>query len=63
MLGISKRRFWTCLAVLTSGTFFLGDCDPTLVQTLEDGLITTSSSLVTAWVDAFLQLATEAATV
>ncbi|MBN2445724.1 MAG: hypothetical protein JXO22_03310 [Phycisphaerae bacterium] len=61
MLGISKKRFWSCIAVLAGSTFFLGDCDPTLAQTLEDGLITTASSLVTSWVDAFLQLATEAA--
>jgi len=49
------------VALLTAGaTFFLGGCDPQLRATVEDGIISVSTSLLSSLLQAFIQLAQEA---
>lgn len=48
------------LALLGSGLIF-GSCDPTLRATAEDGIINVSSGLLGAYLQAFVQVALEAA--
>lgn len=64
MTSQRMQRFWRRVAFLTVGTtLFLGDCDPTLRATVEDGIIGTSSALIGSLVRAFINVALEAATV
>jgi hypothetical protein len=61
MRRLYDRVPWRRLALLTlSGTFFLGGCDPELRATVENGIINLSTSLLTAFLQAFIQLASEA---
>lgn len=56
----SVRRLWWRLATLAAGSvFFLGGCDPTLRSTVEDGIITLSSSFVGALIRAAINVAAE----
>ncbi|MCG3125953.1 MAG: hypothetical protein CHACPFDD_00781 [Phycisphaerae bacterium] len=48
------------LAVLGSG-FIFGSCDPTLRATTEQGIIDVSTGLIGAYLQAFIQVALEAA--
>lgn len=57
------RRLWTRLAYLAfGGTLLLGDCDPTIQATVEQGIIDTTSALLGSTVRAFINVALEAAT-
>ncbi len=49
-------------AMLSGGLFILGGCDPTLQATVENGIITTSNSLLASLFQAVLQVAAEAGT-
>lgn len=52
---------WRRVALLTGGaTFFLGGCDPQIRATVEDGIISVSTSLLSSLLQAFIQLAQEA---
>ncbi len=52
---------WRRFALLTAGaTFLLGGCNPQLRGTVEDGIISMSTSLLASLLQAFLQLAQEA---
>jgi hypothetical protein len=53
------QRF--ALAVLGT-TFFLSGCDPTISSTVENGIITASNSLLTAWLQALITVIQQAAT-
>ena len=56
-----NRIPWRRLALLTVGaTFFMSGCDPQLRTTVEDGIITVSTSLLGSLLQAFIQLAGEA---
>lgn len=45
------------LAVLAMGsTLFLGDCDPTVRSTVEDGIISSSTSLFGSFLQAYIQV-------
>ena len=55
------RTYWWKISALAAGmTFFLGGCDPQLRATIEDGIITTSTSLFASVMQALIQLAAEA---
>lgn len=57
------QRTWLRLAVLASGTtFFLEGCDTSTRAAVEDGIITSSSSLLGAFMRAVIELAEEAGT-
>ena len=61
------RRFWKHaawrLVVVTSGTvFFMQGCDAQTRATVEDGIITSSSSLLGAVMQAFIAVTQQAAT-
>lgn len=59
MRSLWRRTNWR-FAVLASGSlFFMGSCDPTVRTTVENGLITTSTSLFGAILRAMLELAAE----
>ncbi|MFQ5806689.1 MAG: hypothetical protein ACE5I3_09585 [Phycisphaerae bacterium] len=52
---------WRRLALLAAGaTFFLSGCDPQIRATVENGIITASTSLLGALLQAFIQLGQEA---
>jgi hypothetical protein len=52
---------WRRLAWLTVGTtFILSGCNPELRATVEDGIISMSTSLLSSLLQAFIQLAQEA---
>ncbi len=56
------RGWWIKLAMLTTGTTrFLDGCDPSVKATIENGVITTTNSFITALFQALIQLGTEAA--
>lgn len=59
-IGLRQVSFRTIL-VLTAALTFLGGCDEQTKQAFEDGVINASTSLVGAFLQAFMQLATEAA--
>lgn len=54
-----KARCWSTRTALMSPLLILGGCDPTIRATVENGIITMSSSFMTALVQAILQLAQE----
>jgi hypothetical protein len=55
------RIIWRRLALVTLGaTFLLSGCDPQLRSTVEDGIITVSTSLLGSLLQAIIQLASEA---
>jgi len=57
-----RRAGWRWLAAAASGTLlFLQGCDPTLRGTVEDGIINVSTSLLTAFMRAALEVGQEAA--
>lgn len=47
------------IALPAGGLFLLGGCDPTLQQTVENGIITVSNSLLASLLQAVLQVITE----
>jgi hypothetical protein len=49
-------RWWAALAA--GGMFFLGDCDPAIQQTVEDGVISSSTALITAFFQGLVEAAT-----
>lgn len=52
---------WRRLALLAAGTtLFLSGCDPQLRTTVEDGIISVSTSLLSSLLQAFIQLGQEA---
>lgn len=56
-----RRQLWIRLAVLTGGLLpLLGDCDPQIQQTVEDGVINVSTGVLGAFFQAIINLATEA---
>jgi hypothetical protein len=61
-MRMSQHRIpWRRVALLAAGaTFFLGGCNPELRATVEDGIISMSTSLLSSLLQAFLQLAQEA---
>ncbi len=57
------RALATRWAILASGTtLILGDCDPTIQATVEDGIIDTTSALIGSFFQAILQVGLNAAT-
>jgi hypothetical protein len=58
---MTRIRWWTFLT-LAGGMFFLNGCDPTLQSTIEDGIITTSSSFIGSLFRALIELASETTT-
>ncbi len=56
-----NNAFWRTMITLTGSVMFLQGCDPTLRATVEDGLITTSTSLFGAFMRAFINVASESA--
>lgn len=56
----ARGRQWRLAAALAAGLAFLSGCDPTLQATIEDGIITASSSFVGALIRALIELASEA---
>ena len=58
-----QRTPWRRLALLTAGTtFFLSGCDPQMRSTVENGIITLSTSLLGSLMRAFLELGQETST-
>ncbi len=54
-------RIWRRIAALACGSaFFLDGCDENISSTVEDGLITTSTSLFASFLSALVDLAEEA---
>jgi hypothetical protein len=52
---------WLRLATLGTGTaLFLNGCDPSVKETIEDGVITLANSFLTALLQAIVQLGAEA---
>ena len=61
MLTIRYRFPWQRAALLTAGaTFFLGGCDPQLRATIENGIISASTSFFASLLQALIELAAEA---
>jgi hypothetical protein len=61
MRSTRQRLPWHRLALLAAGaTFFLSGCDPQIRSTVENGIITLSTSLLSSVLQAFIQLAQEA---
>jgi hypothetical protein len=61
-----NKRLWharwiRAILVLGGGAFILGGCDPTIQATVENGIITTTNSLLASLLQAALQVATEPA--
>ena len=46
MMRRRATKFWLWVATLTGGVCLLGDCDPTLQATVEDGIITHQHGVV-----------------
>lgn len=55
-------RWWRLGALLGGGTYFLESCDPTLRATVEDGLISVSTSLFGSFLRAAIELGQEGST-
>lgn len=53
-------RLMRWVVALTGMTFILGGCDPTIQTTVENGIISASNSLFTAFLQAAVQVVTEA---
>ena len=61
MRNTKIRMPWRRLALLAAGgTFFMSGCDPTLVSTVEDGLISLSTSLLGSLLTVLVDLLGEA---
>jgi hypothetical protein len=61
MRSFPHRTPWPRLALLAAGTtFILSGCDPQLRATVENGIITLSTSLLTSVMTALIGLAQEA---
>ena len=58
--GPNRSRWGILTAALLAGVFFLTGCDEQTRAALEDGVIDLSSGLVTAFLQAVIQLAGEA---
>ena len=58
---LGRRQWWLVAAVVASLAFTTG-CDPTLKATVEDGIISLSTSFFSAFLQALLQLGEEAQT-
>jgi hypothetical protein len=54
-----RKLWWRAGALMAGSAFFLEGCDPTLRATTEDGIISLSSSLVTAVIRAIINVAEE----
>lgn len=61
MRKTNLRMLWWRISLLAAGsTFLLGGCDPQLRATVENGIITSSTSLLASVLQAIVQLAAEA---
>lgn len=61
MRKINQRVLWRRIVMLAAGSaLFLGGCDPQLRATIENGIISTSTSLLASVMQALIQLAAEA---
>lgn len=54
-----QARWVRAIVALSGGAFILGGCDPTIQATVENGIITTTNSLLASLLQAVLQVATE----
>ncbi|TWT46189.1 hypothetical protein RAS1_26370 [Phycisphaerae bacterium RAS1] len=59
MRGMNARIRRTGVAALLGATFFLGGCDAQLRTTVENSIISVSNGLLTASLNALIQLAAE----
>ena len=60
MRTINQRIVWRRLALLAAGaTFLLGGCDPQIRATVEDGIISMSQSVLSSFLQAFIQVLQE----
>jgi hypothetical protein len=61
MRATREKIRWLRLATLATGTaFFLEGCDPSVKTTIENGIINVANSLLTAFLQALVQLGAEA---
>jgi hypothetical protein len=61
MRAFKHRAYWRLAALTAAGTtFILSGCDPQLRATVENGIITLSTSLLTSVLRALTELAQEA---
>lgn len=56
-----RRAGWKLAALASGTTLFLEGCDPQLRATVEDGIITSSSSLLGAFMRALIEVGQETA--
>ena len=52
-----QQRFSRWMVLVGGSTFILGDCDPTIQTTVEDGIINTTSAFIGAFFQAALEVA------
>jgi len=57
-----QMRWWRWVAVVSGSTLILEGCNPTLQSTVEDGIITLSTSLFGSFLRALTELASEETT-